>query len=161
MKRLLSICALAGVLTACEDPVLTERARSLGPDPGPYEEGPNHRAGFPCTWCHQKGSLSRPYFDLGGTVYARASSDEPLPGARVVLFDRHGKNQTLVSNQVGNFFLEEGALELEFPLWVKLEYQGEVTAMQTPIFRERSCAACHMDPANSKRAGRVYLWEDP
>ncbi len=75
--------------------------------------------------------------------------------------DRHGKSQTLVSNQVGNFFLEEGALELEFPLWVKLEYQGEVTAMQTPIFRERSCAACHMDPANSKRAGRVYLWEDP
>lgn len=160
MNRLLTLAALCLCLSACEDPVLKARAESLGPDLGPYEEGPFHRAGAPCTWCHTKGGDGESKFDLAGTVYDRAGSDRALSGVQVRLFDKHGKTQTLYSNEAGNFFLSEGDLQLDFPLWVKLEFQGETTAMQTPIFRERSCAACHMDPASPERAGRVFLWED-
>jgi hypothetical protein len=159
MTRSLVVTALAWLAVGCKDPMLTERAESLGPDRGTYEIGPNHRAGFPCTWCHAKGSIAEPRFDLGGTVYSRADSDEALQGVRVRLFDRHGKEQTLESNQAGNFYFAEDELALEFPLWVKLEYGDEVTAMQTPIFRERSCAGCHLDPASPTSAGRVYLYE--
>jgi len=161
VNRFLVLALLALSCTACRDPVLEERANSLGPDPGPYEEGPLHRAGFPCTWCHAAGGRTGPHFDLAGTVYARPSSNEALQGVQVHLFDSTGKQQTLVSNEVGNFFFVEGDLTLDFPLWVKLEYQGEVTAMQTPIYRETSCATCHRDPTSPSTVGRVYLWEDP
>jgi hypothetical protein len=146
--------------SACDDPVLKARAESLGPDEGPYEEGPKHRAGDPCTWCHTEGGSAEPAFDLAGTIYARKDSAEPLPGVQVRLFDASGRQLTLESNQAGNFFVEDGELSLEFPLWVKLEQAGEVTAMQTPIFRERSCAACHLEPRSPKSAGRVYFVED-
>lgn len=146
---------------ACEDPVLEQKADSLGPDPGPYEEGPLHRAGFPCNWCHDEHGGREPHFDLAGTVYERRDSAQGLGGVQVHLFDQSGHQQTLISNQAGNFFFVKGDLALDFPLWVKLEYQGEVTAMQTPILRERSCAACHLEPASSSTVGRIFLREDP
>jgi hypothetical protein len=157
VKRLLVLVALSFWASACNDPVQVDRAESLGPDLGSYEEGPYHRAGQPCTWCHAKGSTASPHFDLAGTVYAHAESGETLSGVRIHLFDKAGRRVTLQSNLAGNFFIAEGDLPLEFPLWVKLEYQGKVTAMQTPIFREPSCAACHLEPASPTSAGRVYL----
>jgi hypothetical protein len=155
---------LLGVLmlaTACEDPVLSAKADSLGRDQGPYEAGPLHRAGDPCGWCHAKGGKAHPYFDVAGTIYAHQSSSEALPGALIHLFDRHGKQVTLQSNQTGNFFAGEGELGLEFPLWVAVERDGKTTKMITPIFRERSCSACHLEPQSPSSAGRVFLWEDP
>jgi hypothetical protein len=160
VTRIAALAAFAMLLFACEDPVLEARAKSLGPDKGPYEEGPYHRAGDPCTWCHTEGGSADSSFDLAGTVYARRDSTEPLPAVQVRLFDANGGQLTLESNQAGNFFVPDGELSLEFPMWVKLEYQGEVTAMQTPIRRERSCAACHMDPRSPTSAGRVYFVED-
>lgn len=160
MKRLGLVVVLSVLSLGCEDPVLEKRAESLGPDEGPYEEGPLHRAGDPCTWCHTSGRVD-PHFDLAGTVYERRDTKLPLGGVRVHLYEQSGKQQTLVSNAAGNFFFSEGDLELEFPIWVKLEYQGEVTMMQTPIFRERSCSACHLGPASPESPGHVYLWEDP
>ncbi len=159
MSRFTALLAFS-LLTACKDPVLVKRAESLDPDTGPYEEGPNHRAGFPCTFCHAEGSTARSVFDIAGTVYAHAGTNEALRGVQVRLFDRDGDELTVTTNESGNFFLREGELApVDFPIWAKLEYQGEVTAMQTPIFRERSCAACHSDPATPQSAGRVYLLE--
>lgn len=148
--------------SACTDPVLETKLDALGPEPGPYAPGPNHRAGAPCTVCHAEGSSARSAFDLGGTVYARASSKEGLPGVKVRLFDSEGDQLGVITNQVGNFFLREGELgAVDFPVWVELEYQGELTAMQSPMFRERSCATCHSDPPGPSHAGHVYLWDDP
>jgi hypothetical protein len=149
---------VAVAATGCEDPVLREREKSLGPDTGAYPEGPYHRAGDPCTWCHTEGGSADP-LDLAGTVYARKRSKEPLEGVVVRLFDRAGRQATLRSNLAGNFFFEQEELPLSFPLWVQLEYEGEVTAMQTPIRRERSCAACHRDPASPSSVGHVFLSE--
>jgi hypothetical protein len=156
LRPLFGIALLAA---ACKDPTLVDRAQSLGPDPGPYPEGPNHYAGYPCTWCHMKGSTADPVLDLAGTVYARRGSSEPLAGASVRLFDASGNQVALVTNEVGNFFLLEGKLALEFPLWVKLEHGGKEVAMQTPIHRERSCAGCHAASAGPNSPGPVFLEE--
>ncbi|MBE7483016.1 MAG: hypothetical protein HS104_23955 [Polyangiaceae bacterium] len=160
MKRWLLLLPAVLAASACRDPALDAKAEALGPDPGPYEEGPLHRAGFPCTYCHAKGGRAEPNFDLAGTVYAEKDSPEGLPGVTVRLFDSKGRQQTVGTNEVGTFFLEEGALELEFPLWVRLEYGDERRCMKTPIRRERSCAACHFDPAGPSRTFRVYLRDD-
>lgn len=150
---------LLAAIAGCDDPVLEQRRESLGPDTGNYEEGPYHRAGTPCTWCHAPGGSAEPNFDLAGTVYAHKNTTEALEGVVVRLFDSAGRQTTLTSNLAGNFFFDEDDLSLEFPLWVQLEYQGEVTAMQTPIRRERSCGACHRDPAGPGTVGHIYLWE--
>lgn len=160
MTRIVVFAASLVLVVACNDPVLEERRKSLGPDNGPYEEGPLHRAGDPCTWCHSDRGSTDPSFDLAGTVYARRDSTEALAGVQIRLFDSSGSQLTLESNQAGNFFVPDGELALEFPLWVKLEQNGEVTAMQTPIFRERSCAACHLDPASAGSVGHVFFVED-
>lgn len=160
MTRWLLFVSLALCASACRDPALDAKAEALGPDYGPYEEGPLHRAGFPCTYCHAKGGKTGPHFDLAGTVYEKKDSPDGLPGVTVRLFDAKGRQQTVGTNEVGTFFLEEDELELEFPLWVRLEYGDEKRCMKTPIHRERSCAACHFDPAGPSRTFRVYLRDD-
>ncbi len=154
------IAAVSVLAWGCEDPVRSARIESLGPEPGTYPVGPNHRGGQPCTWCHTKGGTAR-HFDLAGTVYARPSSQEPTAGVRVRLFDESGGERSVLSNEAGNFYFAEGELKLTYPIWVKLELEGEVVAMQTPIFRETSCAGCHREPASPSSPGQIYLQEDP
>lgn len=161
MKRLLLLSALAWLPLGCDDPALQAKADALGPDPGPYEEGPLHRAGFPCTYCHAKGGKTGPHFDLAGTIYSEHDSTEGRAGVTVRLFDRNGRQQTAKTNEVGTFFFEEGELELEFPLWVRVEDGERTRQMETPIHRERSCAACHRNPAGPSRRWQVYLGKDP
>ncbi|MCK6532804.1 MAG: carboxypeptidase-like regulatory domain-containing protein [Polyangiaceae bacterium] len=161
MRRLLVLLAAALVASGCRDPVLEAKADALGPDPGPYEEGPLHRAGFPCNHCHARGGRASPHFDLAGTVYADKDAAEGLEGVTVRLFDSTGRQQSVTTNAVGTFALGEGALELDFPLWVRLELGDEVRSMQSPIFRERSCAACHRNPASPNRHWQVHLRGDP
>lgn len=161
MRRLLALAFLCMQVAACEDPALRAKADSLGPDPGPYEDGPLHRAGQPCTWCHSSGGGRNPHFDLAGTVYGHWDKSDGLWGATVRLFDQHGAQQTVTSNEVGTFFLGEGELTLEFPLWVQVEYGGTITSMKTPIMRERSCSACHLDPAGPGSPGHVFFHKPP
>lgn len=161
MKRLLVIFGFALAVGGCRDPVLQAKEEALGPDPGPYEEGPLHRAGFPCTHCHAKGGSADPELDLAGTIYADQNATEGLAGVTVRLFDSAGRQQTTTTNEVGTFMLEEGALELAFPLWVRIELGDEVRSMQTPIFRERSCAACHRSPTGPNRRWGVFLRDLP
>jgi hypothetical protein len=160
VRRALAATALLFGLAGCTDPTLEAQADALGPEPGPYEEGPLHRAGQPCTVCHAKGGRGEPRFDLAGTVYELPESKEGLPGVTVRLFDGQGRQQSLTTNSVGSFFLEEGELELEFPLWVRLEHGETTVTMTTPIWRERSCATCHRNPASPNRRWQVYLRED-
>ena len=161
MKRLLVILGLALAVGGCRDPVLEAKADALEPEPGPYDNGPLHRAGFPCTYCHAKGGRASPEFDLAGTIYADQNATEGLAGVTVRLFETSGRQQTATTNEVGTFLLEPGALELDFPLWVRIEFGDEVRSMQTPIFRERSCAACHRSPTGPDRRWPVFLRDLP
>jgi hypothetical protein len=85
----------------------------------------------------------------------------PLVGARVDLVDAEGREYTVHSNCVGNFYVEMDDWRPRFPLWVKLTYGELSIAMETPIQRERSCAGCHADPGGSASVGHVYLSEAP
>ncbi|MBI3203700.1 MAG: hypothetical protein HYZ29_19330 [Myxococcales bacterium] len=161
MKQLLVLALAALFASGCRDPMLEAKADALGPDPGPYEEGEKHRAGFPCTHCHVSGGRASPHFDLAGTVYADKDAARGLEGVTVRLFDASGRQQTKATNEVGTFFFEEGELELDFPLWVRIELGDEVRSMQNPIFRERSCATCHRNPAGPSRRWQVHLRGDP
>lgn len=158
VKRGLAWCVVA-LMCGCSDPVAQARIDSLGADPGPYEPGPNHRAGQPCTWCHGDGPEEA--FDLAGTVFLSPANLEPVRGALVRVFDAKGHQRSRYTTESGNFFFEEGALGLDFPLWVKVESGDEVRLMHTPVFRERSCAACHRDPTSAASPGHVYLREQP
>lgn len=159
MKRVLSVVAF--LLLACEDPVHADKVDALGPEPGPYEKGPLHRAGQPCTVCHGGKGPGGPTFDIAGTVFLSPSVTQGVWGAKVVLYDKHGNQDAYVTNEVGTFFAEEGHLTLDFPLWVAIEANGKRVRMQTPIFRETACAACHADPAGPSSVGHVYLEETP
>ena len=151
---------LVAVAAGCTDPVAEQRVDSLGPEPGTYPQGPNHRPGQPCTWCHGEGGGEEP-FDLAGTVFLRTGSKQPAPAVRVRIFDRQGREHSKLTSESGNFFFAEGELELDYPLWVKIEGGGQVRSMRTPIYRESSCAGCHGESASPSSAGVVYLEEDP
>lgn len=160
-RRCCSLALLTALLASgCEDPTSAARIESLGPEPGDYPVGPSHRPGQPCTWCHSEGGNAEP-FDLAGTIFLRPGSRAPATSVRVRLFGPDGKQRSALTNDAGNFFFRRGELGLSHPLWVKLEGQGQLRAMQTPLRRERSCAGCHRDPAGPSSAGHIYLLEDP
>lgn len=151
--------ALGGV--ACEDPVHDERVDALGPEPGPYPQGPLHRAGQPCTVCHGGKGPGSPTFDLAGTVFVSKNDRRGLVGAKVILYDQFGNTDAYFTNEVGTFIADEGFLSLDFPLWVALELNGERVRMKTPIFRETACGTCHADPASQDSVGHVYFEDAP
>lgn len=148
-------------LMGCEDPVHDDKVSALGPEPGPYETGPLHRAGEPCTVCHGGEGPADPEFDLAGTVFLNQGDLMGLPGARVVVYDQVGNSEAYYTNDVGTFVAPADELGLSFPLWVAIEANGKRVRMETPIFRARSCAECHMDPRDQSSMGHVYLEASP
>lgn len=159
MRRLLSLLLLVAASFGCTDPVWDERVKSLGPEPGPHPEGPLHRPGQPCTWCHRSGGEAEPAFALAGTAFVRASSPEPLVGATVHIFESSGRRVSLPTNAAGSFYLSSD-VKLDYPLWIRLEHGGVTRTMQSPIFRESSCAPCHLREAGPTSPGPIVL-EDP
>jgi hypothetical protein len=158
VKRFVLVALL---LVACEDPVHDDKVDALGPEPGPYPQGPLHRAGQPCTVCHGGKGPGDPTFDLAGTVFRTPNDRQGVVGAKVVLYDREGNTDAYFTNDVGTFIAEEGDLTLDFPLWVAIEADGKRVRMETPIFRETACGACHADPTSPSSVGHVYLEESP
>lgn len=133
------------------------------------ENGPLHRAGQPCLYCHGGPFPSAPEFVLAGTVYLKESSDEGLAGATITIVDAAGAMVSGTSNEAGNFFAgggrgKEGWIELPrslvFPISVKVALGGQEKAMRSYIGREGSCAECHGEPPGAALVGKVYV-EDP
>ncbi|HEY6562347.1 MAG TPA: hypothetical protein VI072_34000 [Polyangiaceae bacterium] len=157
-----TLALVAAALSAgCFDPVHDERVEALGPEAPGVDQGPLHRPGQPCTVCHGGKGPGSPTFDLAGTVFERADALDPLVGATVRIVDGQGRSLVVGTNEAGNFWVAESELRLGFPLWVTLEFGEELVEMRTPIFRARSCAECHADPASSSSAGHVYLRAQP
>jgi hypothetical protein len=75
---LAALAALAGCIGT--NPGQAE-ADALGPDPSGLDEGPLHRAGFPCTRCHGEAWWQEdPVFELAGTVYRQSGDTRGLDG---------------------------------------------------------------------------------
>jgi len=145
----------------------------LGPDTGPYRNGPNHRAGFACTVCH--GVSASPGFVAAGTIYAQPTDTLGLTGATITLRDATGREVSATSNQVGNFFfvLGEGTdrgggrgqtlltSALVYPLSVRVSAGGQEQRMRGLIWREQSCAACHHGQVTADSNGIVFAGSAP
>jgi hypothetical protein len=160
MTRLL--CWLLGgmVLNACSDPVIDDARDALGPEQIGVPQGPLHRPGQPCLLCHDEGGPGELVMSLAGTVYRYPDAAIPLSGALVELVDSSGNTHTTATNCAGNFFVQPGDFDPDFPVWTLLRYGGVEVEMSTPIFREGSCGACHEPDPAPDSAGRIYFAPD-
>jgi hypothetical protein len=169
-----ALLVLVLVLVGCIGTSPEDKARQdLGPDPGSYRNGPNHRAGFACTVCH--GVSASPGFPLAGTIYADPAGKNGVAGATITVRDAKGREVTATSNQVGNFFFVLGqgtgrgnnqgesqlTTALVYPLSVRVGAGGQEQRMRGLIWREQSCAACHHGQASANSDGVVFAGSAP
>jgi hypothetical protein len=154
-----AILTAAHALVGCTDPVESDRVASLGGETDGVPRGPTHRAGQPCTWCHN-GSEERE-FTLAGTVFDTLSNGRPVQGARVTVTDATDKTVVVETNCAGNFFIRPETFRPVFPVRTKISFGSHEQTMESLIHRESSCAACHATIASRTSPGPVFLFETP
>jgi hypothetical protein len=152
----LVIAALAG----CAEPVRDGAVEALGPEAPGVPRGPLHRPGQPCVLCHSE-SGNAPPFSFAGTVFVDAETVTPIDDVSVTLRDLLGREVVATTNCAGNFFVRPRDFTQEGPVWVSMQRDEVFRDMNTPIYRDGSCAGCHDEPRGSASAGRVFLIEDP
>jgi hypothetical protein len=87
----------------------------------------------------------------------------PLSDALVLLIDARKRTYKSATNCAGNFFVMKPDFDPQFPVWVSIQFGtgGGMPlpphAMTSPIYRDGSCAGCHVDPAGVDSAGHVFL----
>jgi hypothetical protein len=150
----------AGSVAACADPVHEDAVERLGPEIAGVAPGPLHRPGQPCGLCHGPRGPAEDTFALAGTVFERREGTEPAVGVTVRLIDGSGRQYSVRTNRAGNFYFSPSSFEPEWPVWIRLERDGREVEMASAIHRERSCGACHADPAGPAAVGHVYLTEE-
>jgi hypothetical protein len=125
MARVIAAAALLSAALACDIPVT----------------GPTMAAGEDCIHCHQDVA---PTWTIAGTVYSApdAKPDAGLEGAAVLVNDSAGKQLTLTTNSVGNFYTAE---PLTWPIRVEIQHGTKRMAMSDSPPRG-SCNACHTLP---------------
>jgi hypothetical protein len=158
-RRLLSIGVLI-VASGCADPVYDDAIEKLGSEVAGVHPGPLHRPGQPCALCHSDRG-GRSVFSLAGTVYVDAASLVPIEDVNVQIVDSQRREYVAHTNCAGNFFIRPQDFTPDFPIWLGLERGGIARDMDTPVYREASCAGCHADPKGLASAGHVFLIEDP
>src|SRR5215213_9202636 len=87
--------------------------------------GPTMRPGQNCLRCHSPGTgTGAPPWTAAGTVFPShdANTKSGVAGVHVHLTDDTGKEITLTSNRVGNFYTDEPLVQ---PFHVEIEYEGE------------------------------------
>jgi hypothetical protein len=145
---------------ACQDPVREQAIAALGPETAGVRPGPLHRPGQPCLLCHDPTGGRHPEFSVAGTVYALADGDTPLNQIEVRMIDASGRSFTALTNCAGNFSVSPFEYTPHYPLWVTLAAEGQTIDMESPVYRDGSCASCHTDPKGPSSAGRVFLLVD-
>jgi hypothetical protein len=143
---------------ACADPVRDAAIADLGAESPGVPVGPLHRPGQPCLACHNADEASA--FSVAGTVYAREGTHTPLKDVGVRLVDAAGRKFDATTNCAGNFFVRPSEFVVQYPLWVTLAVGEHTIDMESPVFREGSCAPCHSDPKGPASAGPVYFLLD-
>jgi hypothetical protein len=98
---------------------------------------------------------------FAGTLYLDQASSQPVANADIVVVDAAGREQRVRSNCAGNFYFDDRGGWPRFPVWTSVEVDRHRIDMESPIFREGSCAACHFDPAGPSSAGHMFLTDDP
>jgi hypothetical protein len=152
-----ALLAAAALLGACHpDPVHSDKVAAQGPEDPGIPTGPLHRAGQPCLVCHGDAGPASMVMSFAGTLYQDSKSRKPLEGAIVQVFDSAGHKTATATNCMGNFFIQKRSFDPVWPAWVQVQYAGQPVQMNSPIFRDGSCADCHHDPPSRASAGHVY-----
>jgi hypothetical protein len=160
-RSLAAPAALAGLaLLGCRDPAVEAEIAALGPEAAAVPVGPLHRPNQPCLVCHQEGGNASAFL-FGGTVYFDGTDSRPVANVAVVFLDSAGRIHRTLTNCAGNFFVRTTDWEVRLPVWTSLVAGEHTIHMESPIFREGSCAACHFRPAGPRSAGHVFLSDDP
>jgi hypothetical protein len=168
------------LVVACGDPVRSSAIDGLGGESPRVPPGPLHRPGQPCVLCHDGNGPGNIVLAFGGTVYqSQAGPPVPAVGAIVHFRDSVHNEYRTATNCAGNFFIVDGDYKPTWPVFVKVEYSVTLVSsagsqvvpvirnMTSPIYntdgstvsglRDRSCAHCHSDPADSSSTGHIYL----
>jgi hypothetical protein len=152
--------ALCLVAAACEDPVRERAVAALGSEAPGVRPGPLHRPGQPCGLCHDAAAgLGRP-FSIAGTIYADDMGEVPVNESSVRMIDAAGAVFTATTNCAGNFFVRVSEYAPTFPVFVTVTADGQSVDMESPVYREISCATCHTDPKRRSSAGHVFVRAD-
>jgi hypothetical protein len=160
------LSAFAWGSASCESPVEDALIAAQGDEVDGVPESEFHRYGQNCMACHG-GYGSAPTFAIAGTVFALPDSDIPVSGADVEIHDAAGQIVTLTTNCAGNFYIEEGKFQPQYPLRVEVlcpfptndpkVFTDRRAVMESRINREGGCGFCHtLDPASSTSPGRIY-----
>ena len=158
-------CAIVMALGSCgapdflQDPLERAKVAALGPEDPAIPVGPLHRAGQPCAVCHRAGGLASPH-TASGTVYRDPLARIAVADVAVTLRDASGRTFTTKTNCAGSFYVKDTEFAPTYPLWVSVQLGEFPWEMSSPIHREASCAACHVDPAGPTSAGHVFLTND-
>jgi hypothetical protein len=155
---LLPLAALAA--TACEDPVRERAIAQLGPETLGVRAGPLHRPGQPCLLCHDAAAGRGSPMSVAGTIYADEMTQNAVTEVSVKMVDAGGAVFTATTNCAGNFFVRTAEFAPRFPVWVTVSADGQSIDMESPFYREGSCAACHTDPKRPSSAGHVFVRAD-
>ncbi len=147
---------ITAVFTACAgDPVQDKAVAALGDETPGAPQGPLHRAGQPCTVCHQAGGLARA-FAVAGTVTKSKDDPSAVEGVTIEVLDSGGARRNATTNAAGNFFVLADEWTPLWPIATRVVMpDGKDHRMQTPIFREGSCAKCHGAASGARSAGPV------
>jgi hypothetical protein len=148
-------------LTGCADPVRAEKIAALGGEASDVPVGPLHRPGQPCLLCHDDEGGRAGRFSLAGTIYVDADGQEAVKDAVVHVEDAAGARFSARSNCAGNFWIDARDGKPTYPLRISVSVDGQALDMESLVFREGSCAACHSDPRRPDSAGHVYVLADP
>ncbi|MFP6683147.1 MAG: hypothetical protein VB934_00470 [Polyangiaceae bacterium] len=150
----LALCA-----AGCADPIRSDLLQSLGEEQAGLDAGPLHRAGQPCLACHGGEGDGQMVFSVAGTIYQQPDGAVPLANAIVHMADSAGDRYQSATNCAGNFFIQEKDYAPVYPAWVWIEFGGVFVPMNSPIFREGSCATCHAGEASDVSVAGVYFSE--
>jgi hypothetical protein len=143
------------------DPELASQVAALGPETAGIAPGPNHRPGQPCLVCHRDGGAAQPTFAMAGTIYRQKGVAQTIGNVDVELTDPTGRTITARSNCAGNFYIAPADFPLAYPVWVALRSGAHSIEMESPIYREGSCATCHGNQVGPTSAGPAYLTDEP
>lgn len=172
-RVLAPVFVLCGSLAACADPVRSKDIDDLGGETPGIPPGPLHRAGQPCLICHDGNGPGEAVFSFGGTVYETQMPPDPnhrRPASDVIveLIDANKVMHQAATNCSGNFFVMKSDYAPVFPVWVRLHYGAlpdgmplPPVEMNSPVYRDGSCAKCHADPAGVDSTGPVFLSPSP
>lgn len=148
----------AALGASCVDPVHQQQIDALGPESDGVPQGEYHRAGQPCTVCHQDSGPASTTFAVAGTVFYGPDKTIGAVNVNVEMVDSLGSNFVATTNCVGNFYVPPDVWNPAFPILVQLQgADGNVLKMKSQISRQGSCAGCHTDPLGAASPGHVHL----